>query len=163
MGDDYAADGSGHQNDLSHYRPGRHTSANRSWGYSSGKDYMVDTEQLKTIATALARDLHELETTLRNVTAAGPITTQHVGSSQAGQQFAGLTERARAIFDQKYQELQEGYRGVIARLYKAAGDHEEAEKYTTAAALSANQGTTSPGHGPTTDSTGRFSDSATEG
>ncbi len=157
MGDDYAADGSGHQNDLSRYRtPGRHGSANRTWSYNSGKDYMVDTDQLKTIAAAMARDLQELETALQQISAKGPITTAHVGSSRAGQEFAGLAARAKTIFDQKYQELQEGYRAVIARLYESAGDHQKAEEYTTAAALSVDQGTASPGHGPTTDSTGHF-------
>jgi hypothetical protein len=158
MGEDYAADGSGHQNDLSRYRtPGTHASANRSWGFNSGKDYMVDTDQLKTIAAAMERDLEELETVLRRVSRQDPITTEHVGSSRAGQEFAGLAARAKTIFDQKYQELQEGYRGVIARLYESAGDHQKAEEYTTAAALSVDQGTASAGRpGPTTDSTGQF-------
>jgi hypothetical protein len=157
MGDDYAADGSGHQNDLSRYRtPGQHASANRTWSYSSGKDYEVDTDQLKTIAAAMARDLEDLENALRTISTEGPITTQHVGSSRAGQEFAGLAARAKTIFDEKYQELQEGYRGVIARLYESAGDHKMAEEYTTAAALSVDQGSASPGHGATTDSTGHF-------
>ncbi|HEU5156802.1 MAG TPA: hypothetical protein VFU43_07375 [Streptosporangiaceae bacterium] len=157
---DYAADGSGNQNDLSRYNtPGTHRSANRAWGYSAddvGRGYRVDTDQLNTIAAALEQDLRELETALNRVTSMAPITTQHVSWSRGGTEFAGLAQTAMEGFSQYYQELQTGYRTVIYKLYKSAGNYRKAEEYNTSAAASAYTGSASPGQGPTTDSTGRF-------
>ena len=154
---DYATDGSGHQNDLPRYRaPGQHAPPNRTWGYSTGKDYMVDTDQLKILAGALEQDLHELESALQNVASTGPITTQHVGWSDAGQEFAQLAAHAKQGFSQYYRELTDGYRAVIGNLYRSAGDHKKADEFTVHAAMSVDTGSTSPGQGPTTGSTDRF-------
>lgn len=154
---DYADDGSGHQNDLGRYRtPGQHASANRTWGYSTDKDYMVDTDQLKSLAATIEQDLHELKSGLQKVTSAASITTQHVGWSDAGKEFVQLAEHAKTGFSQYYKELLDGYRTVIGNLYSSAGDHKKAEEYTTSAVMSVDVGSTSPGQGPTTDSTGRF-------
>src|SRR4051794_9953635 len=112
---DYAADGSGHQNDLGRYRaPGQHASANRAWSYSTGKDHMVDTDELKSLAAALEGDLNELQAALEKVSSSSPITTEHVGASDAGKQFVQLAEHAKTGFSQYYRELQDGYRAVIA-------------------------------------------------
>jgi hypothetical protein len=160
MGEEYAADGSGNQNDLSRYRtPGTHRSANQAWGYSVddvGKGYQVDTDQLNAIASAMEQDLRELETALNKVTSMAPITTQHVSWSRGGTEFTGLAQKAMEGFGQYYQELQTGYRTVIYKLYKQAGNYRKAEEYSTATAASAYTGSASPSQGPTTDTTGRF-------
>ena len=157
---DYAADGSSNQNDLSRYNsPGTHRSANRPWSYSVddvGTGYRVDTDRLNAIAVAMEQDLRELKTALNGVTSMAPITTQHVSWSRGGTEFAGLAQKAMEGFTQYYQELQTGYRTVIYKLYRQAGNYRKAEEYSTATAASAYTGSASPSQGPTTDTTGRF-------
>ena len=158
MGDDeYSADGSGHENDYERYRlPGLHAPADGTWSYSSGNDYEVETDQLKAIARAMEGDLQVLQVALQKVISAAPITTQHVGWSDAGKEFVSLAETAKSGFSQYYRELLLGYRTVIGNLYKSAGDHKKAEEYTVHGVMSADVGSTSPGQGPTTDSSDLF-------
>ena len=157
MGDDYAADGSGHENDFSRYHaPGTHASANRTWSYSVDDEYRVHTQQLETIAAALEQDLTELQSALQRVTSLPPITTQHVTMSRAGMEFASLADTAMTGFTQYYEELQAGYRAVIRRLYKSAGNYQKAEEYTESSVMSVDTGSPPPGNGPTTGSVRRF-------
>jgi hypothetical protein len=157
---DYAADGSGHQNDLSRYHsPGRHAAANRTWSYSAdkGDGYRVHAGQLEQIASAMEQDLRELQRALQKVTESAPITTRHVGMTAAGTEFISLAQNAMNGFSQYYNELQIGYRTVISNLYRSAGNYKKAEEYSTSAVASADVGSASPGRGPTTGSTGSFS------
>jgi hypothetical protein len=160
MGDDeHAADGSGHSNDLPNYRvPGGDINpANRTWGYSAGKEYSVHTDQLENIARDLERDLEELQRALQGVTSMLPISTQHVGTSRGGTSIVQLAQRAQQGFGQYYEELQNAYRSVIFKLYKSAGNYRKAEEYSTDAVLSVNTGSVSPSPTPTIDSTGSWS------
>jgi hypothetical protein len=159
MGDDYAADGSGNSNDLTNYRPaGNQNPANRAWSYSAGEEYRVHTDQLKNIARALEQDLRDLETALRPLASMLPISTQHVGTSRGGTNFVQMAQRAQQGFSQYYEELQAGYRSVIAKLYKSAGDYRKAEEYSESAVLSVETGSVSPSSPtPTINSTGSWS------
>lgn len=156
---DYADDGSGHSNDLSNYHvPGLPPPANRTWGYNAGKEYRIHTDELESLAKALAHDLEDLQKALRSLASMLPITTQHVGMSRGGTNFAALAQRAQQGFNQCYEDLQTGYQAVIFKLYRSAGNYREAEKYSTSAVLSADTGSTSSSPTPTTtDSTQRWS------
>jgi hypothetical protein len=131
---EHAKDGPAHSEGLTRYlASGDDDSVNGKWHYHaddvSGKGYDVDATRLEKIAASMEDDLRDLETALGKFAAMTPLTTEHVGQTEAGREFVRLAATAHQGFAAYYRELQDAYRLVITNLYRSAGEYKKAEAH----------------------------------
>jgi hypothetical protein len=104
---------------------------NSKWGHEASKGYHMTPEGLRTLATAMERDMGELQSIVQN-NRTDMAATGAVGKDDwpAGHDFAKLASKAQSDFGDFYTDLIGTYQDVIARLRTTANNGEKGEDDT---------------------------------
>jgi hypothetical protein len=118
---------------------------NDKWGHEASKGYHMTPEDLRTLATAMERDMGELQSVV-NSNRADMAATGAVGKDDwpAAHDFTKLASKAQNDFGEFYSLLITTYQDVIRRLRTTANNGEKGE-HDTHKAVTAQQTSTSSG------------------
>jgi hypothetical protein len=104
---------------------------NEKWAHEASKGYHMTPESLRNLATALERDLGELQSTVQNnqmdMSAAGAVGQD---DWQAGHDFTKLANKAQSDFMYFYNSVITTYGDVISRLRTTANNGQQGEDDT---------------------------------
>jgi hypothetical protein len=114
---------------------------NQKWAHEASKGYHMTPEDLRNLATAMEKDMGELQSVVKNnsmdLTAAGAVGTD---DWPAGHDFTKLASKASGDFSEFYGKIVTTYQEVIGRLRATANHGEKGEDDTRKAATSQQAG-----------------------